>query len=87
MRKTPSNYVQDIERNGRTVSVIRAFGGSDYLEKWAETAEAEEVRLAQPQIGESEDNELGSKPTKNASRQADTMAGSAEKNAPTKDQV
>ncbi|KAJ9488519.1 hypothetical protein VN97_g4784 [Penicillium thymicola] len=48
MRKTPSNYVQDIERNGRTITVIRGFEGKDYLEKWAETAEAEEARLAQP---------------------------------------
>jgi large subunit ribosomal protein L41 len=46
MRKTPSNYVQDIERNGRKVTVIRGFQGKDYLQKWAETAEAEDARLA-----------------------------------------
>ncbi|KAJ5503517.1 hypothetical protein N7463_006391 [Penicillium fimorum] len=45
MGKTPSNYVQDIERNGRRVTVIRGFEGNDYLEKWTETAEAEEARL------------------------------------------
>ncbi|KAI2708363.1 hypothetical protein CBS147332_6424 [Penicillium roqueforti] len=50
MRKTPSNYVQDIERNGRKITVIRGFEGKDYLEKWAETVEAEEARLAQPHI-------------------------------------
>ncbi|KAJ5543437.1 50S ribosomal protein YmL27 [Penicillium sp. DV-2018c] len=46
MRKTPSNYVQDIERNGRKVTVIRGFQGRDYLEKWAETGEAEKARRA-----------------------------------------
>lgn len=48
MRKTPSNYVQDLERNGRKSTVIRAFQGSDYLDLWASTAEAEEVRKAEP---------------------------------------
>ncbi|KXG53589.1 uncharacterized protein PGRI_006390 [Penicillium griseofulvum] len=48
MRRTPSNYVQDIERNGRRSTVIRGFEGHDYLEKWADTAEAAEARLAQP---------------------------------------
>lgn len=48
MRKTPSNYVQDLERNGRKSTVIRSFQGSDYLDMWASTAEAEEVRKTEP---------------------------------------
>lgn len=48
MRRTPSNYVQDLERNGRNSTVIRAFQGSDYLDMWATTAEAEEARRAEP---------------------------------------
>ena len=61
MRKTPSNYVQDIERNGRKITVIRGFEGKDYLEKWAQTVEAEEARLAQPYIEKTE--KLETKPT------------------------
>lgn len=61
MRKTPSNYVQDIERNGRKITVIRGFEGKDYLEKWAETAEAEDARLAQPYTEKIEKIEI--KPT------------------------
>ncbi|OGE51735.1 hypothetical protein PENARI_c012G06533 [Penicillium arizonense] len=40
MRPTPSNYVQDLERNGKTVTVIRGFEGADYLNMWADTREA-----------------------------------------------
>ncbi|KAJ5308843.1 hypothetical protein PENANT_c013G08704 [Penicillium antarcticum] len=40
MRPTPSNYVQDLERNGKTVTVIRGFEGTDYLNMWADTREA-----------------------------------------------
>jgi large subunit ribosomal protein L41 len=47
MRPTPSNYVQDIERNGRTSTVIRAFQGTDYLQMWADSAEAAEARQEQ----------------------------------------
>jgi large subunit ribosomal protein L41 len=47
MRQTPSNYVQDIERNGRTSTVIRGFQGTDYLQMWADSAEAEEARREQ----------------------------------------
>ncbi|KAJ5455382.1 50S ribosomal protein YmL27 [Penicillium sp. IBT 31633x] len=61
MRKTPSSYVQDIERNGRKFSVIRGFEGADYLEKWAETAEAEEARLALSNAQQSEDQDSAPK--------------------------
>ncbi|KAJ5788600.1 50S ribosomal protein YmL27 [Penicillium paradoxum] len=87
MRKTPSNYVQDIERNGRKFSVIRGFEGADYLEKWAETAEAEEVRLAQSQAKLNEDKEVVSKRKPKHREQADEVARSTEGDAPITDKA
>ena len=79
MRQTPSNYVQDIERNGRKSTVIRAFQGTDYLQMWADTPEAEEARSTQPkpekiesvpkaQLKQVEQQELPTKPTRKASQ-------------------
>ncbi|KAJ5758057.1 uncharacterized protein N7511_006751 [Penicillium nucicola] len=39
MRSTRSSYVQDLERNGKTVTVTRGFEGIDYLNLWADTEE------------------------------------------------
>lgn len=79
MRQTPSNYVQDIERNGRTSTVIRAFQGTDYLQMWADTAEGAEVRSTEPmpektetvptpKLKRVEQKELPTKPTPEASK-------------------
>ncbi|KAJ5170257.1 uncharacterized protein N7500_003040 [Penicillium coprophilum] len=69
MKKTPSNYVQDIERRGRRVTVIRGFEGNDYLEKWAETTEAEEARL---QPAPEKTKTIGSKQTQQTERHEKT---------------
>ncbi|CAG8260779.1 unnamed protein product [Penicillium salamii] len=77
MRQTPSNYVQDIERNGRKSTVIRGFQGTDYLQMWADTPEAEEARSTQPkpekietvptaQLEQIEQQKLPTKPTRKA---------------------
>jgi large subunit ribosomal protein L41 len=35
MAPTKGKYTREIEKNGRTVIVERAFGAKDYLDMWA----------------------------------------------------
>ncbi|PLN84486.1 50S ribosomal protein YmL27 [Aspergillus taichungensis] len=60
MTPTPTRYTQDIERNGREMTVPRAFGGKDYLDMWA-SDNGQEV-LEQERL-ESQVAEKGAKPS------------------------